>query len=65
MFTIKLTNKRNQNNEYVVKVYKNDQLYEPDTYYTNNYYDAVNTMKIIARDLHLKVIKEGNTYYCK
>ena len=65
MFTIKLSNKRNQYNEYVVKVYKDNKLYEPDTYYTDNYLDAVNTMKIIARDLHLKVIKDGNSYYCK
>ena len=63
MFTIRLNNKRNQYGEYVVKVFKNDELYEPDTYYTDDYYDALKTMRIIAKDLHLKVYKDDHGVY--
>lgn len=61
-FTFKLSKKKNEYDEYVIKAYKNGKYYEDASYYTDDWDDAVGTIKNMASRQGLTVKQQGSDY---
>lgn len=61
-FTFKLSKKKNDYDEYVIKAYKNGKYYEDASYYTDDWDDAVGTIKNMASRQGLTVKQQGSDY---
>jgi len=62
-YTFKLDKRKNDYDEYVLKCYKNGKYYEDGTYYTDDFEDALNTMKFEAKRQGLNVRMVGANKY--
>lgn len=62
MYTYKLTKKRNDYDEYIVQAYKNGKKYEDATYYSDDWDDALGTLKAIAKREGLNFRQQGSIY---
>ena len=58
----RLAKKKNDYDEYVVKEYVNGKYREDGSYYTDDWEDAVGTLKDIAKRLGLTVKQQGSGY---
>lgn len=58
----RLTKRKNEYDEYVIKGYENGRHNEDFDYYTDDWYDAVNTIKYMAKQYKGKLIQNGTTY---
>lgn len=61
-YTYKLTKKKNDYDEYVIQAYKNGKKNEDATYYTDNWDDAINTLKSIAKQEKLTFRQQGSVF---
>ena len=61
-YTYKLTKKKNDYDEYVIQAYKNGKKNEDATYYTDNWDDAINTLKSIAKQEKLAFRQQGSVF---
>jgi virulence-associated protein VapD len=61
-YTYKLTKKKNDYDEYVVQAYKNGKKYEGATYYTDDWEDAIGTIKMFAKLEKLNFRQQGSVY---
>lgn len=61
-YTYKLTKKKNNYDEYVIQAYKNGKKNEDATYYTDNWDDAINTLKSIAKQEKLTFRQQGSVF---
>lgn len=59
---LKLVKKKNDYDEFVIKVYKNGKYYEPASYYTDDWEDAVGTFKDMAKRQGLTVKQQGSMF---
>lgn len=60
-----LTDRKNDYDEYVMKAYKDGKYYEPATYYTDDWEDAVGTFMQTIKQYELKYRKSGKGYTTK
>lgn len=58
----RLTKKKNDYDEYVIKAYINGKYYEEATYYTDDWEDAVATLNEMAKKAHLTVKKTASGF---
>jgi hypothetical protein len=61
-YTYKLTKKKNDYDEYVIQAYKNGKKNEDATYYTDDWDDAINTLKSIAKQEKLTFRQQGSVF---
>ena len=61
-FVFKLSKKKNEWGEYVVRCYKNGAYYENGSYYTDDWEDAMNTVKMQAKQFHLNAHQQGTVF---
>lgn len=61
-YTFKLDRKKNDYDEYTVKCFKNGKYDEAGTYYTDDYEDALGTLKALAQRSGLTVRQQGSVY---
>lgn len=62
-YSFKLSKKKNEWDEYVVKCYKNGKYYEKGSYYTDDWEDAVGTLKnYLVPRMKLNFRQEGSVY---
>lgn len=61
-YTYKLTKKKNDYDEYVIQAYKNGKKNEDATYYTDDWDDAINTLKLIAKQAKLTFRQQGSVF---
>lgn len=61
-YTYKLTKKKNDYDEYVIQAYKNGKKNEDATYYTDDWDDAINTLKLIAKQGKLTFRQQGSVF---
>ena len=61
-YTFKLAKRKNDYDEFVIRAYKNGKYYEDASYYTDDWEDAVGTLKDIAKRQGLTVKQNGTTF---
>lgn len=61
-YAYKLTKKKNDYDEYVIQAYKNGKKNEDATYYTDDWDDAINTLKSIAKQEKLAFRQQGSVF---
>lgn len=61
-YVFKLSKRKNDYDEYVVRAYKNGRYYEDATYYTDDWEDANDTLQSLAEQNGLEVIKNGGVF---
>ena len=61
-YKLKLDKKTNDYDEYVVACYKDGKYFEDGTYYTDDWDDAVGTMKDMSRRMGLNIRPQGRGY---
>lgn len=61
-FTFKLSKKKNDYDEYTVACYKDGRYYEDGSYTTEDWDDAVKTIKALAKQQNLNVTQKGSSY---
>lgn len=61
-YAYRLAKKKNDYDEYVVKAYKNGKYYEEASYYTDDWQDALDTLKMMAKREGLNFRQEGSRY---
>lgn len=61
-YSYRLAKKKNDYDEYVIKAYKNGKYYEDASYYTDDWQDALDTLKMMAKREGLNFRQEGSRY---
>lgn len=61
-YMFKLAKRKNDYDEFVIRAYKNGKYYEDASYYTDDWEDAVGTLKDIAKRQGLTVKQNGTTF---
>lgn len=61
-YSFRLIKKKNEYDEFCVKCYKNGKYYEDGSYYTDDWQDAVDTIKAMAKRANLEVKQSGNSF---
>lgn len=61
-YSFKLRKVKNAYDEYVVRCYKDGTYYEDGSYYTDDWQDAVDTIKAMAKRANLEVKQNGNLF---
>lgn len=61
-YSYRLTKTKNDYDEYVIKAYKNGKYYEDASYYTDDWQDALDTLKMMAKREGLNFRQEGSRY---
>lgn len=61
-YSFRLIKKKNEYDEFCVKCYKNGKYYEDGSYYTDDWQDAVDTIKAMAKRANLEVKQNGNSF---
>lgn len=61
-YTFKLAKRKNDYDEFVIKAYKNGKYNEGATYYTDDWEDAVGTLKAMSKQYGLSVKQNGSSY---
>lgn len=61
-YSYRLAKTKNDYDEYVVKAYKNGKYYEEASYYTDDWQDALDTLKMMAKREGLNFRQEGSRY---
>lgn len=62
MYTYKLAKKKNDYDEYTIRAYKNGKYDEAATYYTDDWQDALDTLKMMAKREGLSFRQQGSIY---
>lgn len=61
-FVFKLSKKKDEWGEYIVRCYKNGVYYENGSYHTDDWEDAMNTVKMQAKQFHLNAHQQGSVF---
>lgn len=61
-YSFKLAKTKNEYDEYVIKCYKDGRRYTDGDYYTDDFEDAVNTLKAMAKQYKLNYRQQGNVH---
>lgn len=61
-YSYRLAKTKNDYDEYVIKAYKNGKYYEDASYYTDDWQDALDTLKMMAKREGLNFRQEGSRY---
>ena len=61
-YTYKLAKKKNDYDEYTIRAYKNGKYNEDATYYTDDWQDALDTLKMMAKREGLSFRQQGSIY---